>query len=996
MVVCFLFYTWYNNNHKVGDNMFNPIRIISDYSLMQSLITLPKLIEYLKKTNTKICGLADENLFGSMEFYDLCQNNNIKPLIGLQATFLTTKITLYAQNNEGYKNLLKINTIIQQKKQLANSDVSLFKNIIAIINASDILNYDNLIPFFTKERIYIAYQNDTEKMNCALKSPNIVYAPVIRAFKKEHTKALDLLKAIENSTTLKEIAPGNYMYQTLEEHSQIEKDDEKTILDFANLINITIDKKNRYIPHFDKNIPDSFAYLKALATKGLEKRCQNNSTKQYIDRLNYELKVIKDMGFVDYFLIVYDYVKYAKTNDILVGMGRGSAAGSLVSYSLGITDVDPIYYNLLFERFLNIERVTMPDIDIDFEDDKRYQVVEYVKNKYGSDKVANIMTFGTLKCKLAVRCTCKAFQINQILLEEFAGLIDAKTNLKENLLNPKINKMLNEHIELKQAIYYTSLIEGLKKHISTHAAGIVISSIPLDEIIPLCYNAGEMLTGLTMNYLEELGLLKMDFLSIKNLTTIANVCNLIKENTGVKLKLNAINPNDPKIIDMFNKGDTLGIFQFESEGIKSFLQKLKPQNFNDIVSAIALYRPGPMDNIDKFIRRKNKEEKVTYLDPSLEPILKETYGIIIYQEQIMQILVTVGGYRYSEADIIRRAMSKKKKEIIQEGKQDFINRSIKRSYSKEIASNIYDLILKFANYGFNKSHSVSYALIGVQMAYLKCHYPLYFITNLLNMAIPSVSKTKEYMALARKYNITFLKPDINESLDTYKIINNKLILPLTIIKEIGSESANSIINERKNGNYQDFLDFTRRTYGKSVNRKTIEVLIKADAFKCFNINHTTLLANLDACLDYASLTMDLDVSLVVKPELIMYEEKNATRQEELESFGFYISNHPSLAYQNKNIMKLKDMPKNFDKYIDCVVLIEKIKKIKTKNNEDMMFIQASDETSEENFVLFNQELKSAPDIKVGSLISVHGRVTKRFSNYQININRMQILKEKEF
>ncbi|MBD9074413.1 DNA polymerase III subunit alpha, partial [bacterium] len=467
------------------------------------------------------------------------------------------------------------------------------------------------------------------------------------------------------------------------------------------------------------------------------------------------------MGFDDYFLIVYDYVLFAKKNDIMVGVGRGSAVGSLVSYSLGITDIDPMPYHLLFERFLNPDRVTMPDIDIDFEEKRREDVITYVKNRYGMDKVSHIITFGTLKSRLVIRSVGKALNINPSLIDSFTRLLDARLTLKENLQNQNLLQKTLENQSLKELTKYALALEGLKKHISVHAAGVVISSEPLDNVIPVRYLNNERLTGFTMNYLEDLGLLKMDFLVITNLDIIKNVTNLIYEETKQKINLRNINLSDDNVLKCFREGDTLGVFQFDSEGMKNFLMQLKPTSFQDMINAIALYRPGPMDNIPKFIKRKEKKEAVTYPHPDLEPILKETYGIIVYQEQIMQILSLMGGFTYAEADTIRRAMSKKKKDKIEMFREKFIMGATTKGYDKALASEVYELISKFANYGFNKSHSVAYAYMGYLMAYLKCYYPLYFITSILNMSLDSTTKTQEYLALAKRYKIKVLPPDIN-------------------------------------------------------------------------------------------------------------------------------------------------------------------------------------------------------------------------------------------
>ncbi|MBP5407614.1 MAG: DNA polymerase III subunit alpha, partial [Bacilli bacterium] len=550
--------------------------------------------------------------------------------------------------------------------------------------------------------------------------------------------------------------------------------------EFAELIDLEIPKNNRYIPHYDNKIKDSFVYLSSLCKKGLSKRLNNEMPDEYKKRLIMELNVIKDMGFVDYFLIVYDYVKFAKTHNILVGPGRGSAAGSLVSYCLGITNIDPIKYDLLFERFLNPERITMPDIDIDFEYTKRNQVIDYVKERYGETNVANIMTFGTLGARQVIRDVGKCLEVDPALIDKLSNLLDPKQSLKDNLSNKYVKELVENNSSIKKLYQVSYKLEGLKRHISTHAAGVVISSIPLDTVIPICKSEGDLLTGVTMEYLEELGLLKMDFLALRNLTIIQNVIELIEEETGKKINLAGIPLDDKQTINIFKHVDTEGIFQYESSGMKNFLAKLQPDNFNDLIAAVALFRPGPMQNIDTFIRRKQGKEKIIYPDDSLKEILKDTYGIMIYQEQIMQVLVKMANYSFAEADNIRRAMSKKKKEVMEKEREIFVSKAMKNGYTKEKCEEVYDLIVKFANYGFNKAHSVSYALIGYQMAYLKANYSVYFIANLLNMSIGSDVKTKEYLDEAKSKDIKVFKPNINVSTDSYLIKDNALLLPLNV------------------------------------------------------------------------------------------------------------------------------------------------------------------------------------------------------------------------
>lgn len=964
--------------------MYVPLKITTDYSLLKSTIRVDDLIAFLKTKDISACALVDENLYGVMEFYNKCLKNNIKPIIGFEVSINNSVLYLYAKNYKGYQNLLKIHTI-KTERDLNFIDLEMYHNeVIVIVPFHSLPIYEEVTNSFKK--VYIGYQNEYEKTHALLKGENIVYVENIRSLKKEDTICLDYLKMIEE-----DIHVSDYTLQSYENnyyHENVSLEDEKTTIAFAREISLVIPKNENYIPLYNPEEKDSYAYLKGLTKKGLLKRLQGEAREEYQIRLDYELSVIKNMGFVDYILIVYDYVLFAKKNNVFVGPGRGSAAGSLVCYTLGITDIDPLKYNLLFERFLNPERVTMPDIDIDFENTKRGQVIEYIRGRYGENKVASIMTFATLKSKLVLREMARIFEYNERDFETLIKEVNSGKDLRENLQNDNIKQVLEKN-KILQKIYKIGLkLEGIKKNISTHAAGVVISKVPLDDIIPIIKMGKQISTGITMEYLEELGLLKMDLLAIKNLTIIANILELIKNDTGKKVDLNKINLEDPSVLSLFTKADTTGIFQYESSGMRSFLQKLKPRNFSDLVATIALYRPGPMDNISTFIKRKEGREKVTFLLPELEPILKETEGIIVYQEQVMQILVTIGGYSYAEADIIRRAMSKKKREVIESERDKFVSRAIVKGFSKITVEELYDLILKFAGYGFNKSHSVSYALIGYQMAYLKVKFSTYFLTNLLNMSIDSEIKTKEYLVEAKSHDLTIVHPSINVSKNVYEVKKNELILPLSIIKGLGSVTITSILEEReKNGLFLDFVDFVTRTIHKNVNAKIIETLIHAGALECFG-NMTTLKENLSVVMNYAEIASSVDSPLLLKPILKPYEEEENKNKLELESYGFYITNHPSSIYTGERIMKLKNIENYFDKYVRCVVLIESIRKTKTKTGEEMAFVEASDETGFSSFVVFARQMRLVEDLHVKDIVEMQGRVTKRFDKYQININNI--------
>ena len=948
------------------------ITIKTDYSLLKSLIKIDDLISYAKTNNYTTLGIIDDNLSSSAEFINICYKNNIKPVIGFDTFLNNQQIIIYAKNYQGLKSLFKLNTFLLNNPLNIIEFTKYIKDFIILIPYSSKDIYNNL-KAITND-IFIGYTNDEEKVSASIITNKTIPFKIALSLDKKDTIYLNTLDAINEGITLEEINKKDYSSYYIEENN---------VSEITNLINIKMEKQTNLIPHYDNNIKDSYKYLQDLAIKGLNKRLLGDIPDEYKKRLLYELKIIKEMNYVDYFLIVYDYVKYAVKNDILVGPGRGSAAGSLVTYSLGITSVDPLKYGLLFERFLNPERITMPDIDIDFAASRRNEVVDYVKERYGIFNVMGIMTYGTLAAKQVLISVSKAHdkEISNLL-----KIINPKKSLKDNL-NDNVKKILNSDLEIKQ-IYYESLkLEGIKKHISTHAAGVVISNTDIDNVIPILYNGDTYLTGYPMNYLEDLGLLKMDFLAIKDLTIISDILKLIKN----KININEIDLNDQKVLNRFTNANTTGIFQFEGEGIKNFLKKLKPSSFNDLVVAIALYRPGPVDNIPLFINRKNNKEKTNYLHPSLEDILKETYGIIVYQEQIMQILSVVAGYSYGEADVIRRAIAKVKKEVIIKEKDKFIKRAINNNYQEKIALEIYNLILKFANYGFNKSHSVAYAILGYQMMYLKEYYPKEFYLSLLNINIGSNSKTKEYIDEAKFSGLNILKPDINLSSKNYNI-DTDIIMSLTSIKNVGSSAAEEIIEERKKGQYQSFYDFVSRVYGKSVNAKTIENLIYAGALDSFNETRKTLIENIESAIIYAELINGLDSSLVARPTMEKYEEypANILMEKELELYGFYVSNHPASKY---NEIKINTITNYFDKIITTIGLLENIKQIKTKKGDTMAFIEVSDETGKLDYILFSNKIDYLNKIKKGDLLKIIGKVEKRLDKYQIIINNIEVIKE---
>lgn len=959
--------------------MYTPLGIKTDYSLLKSLIKIKDLVLYAKNNGYTSLGILDNNLNSSYAFYKECKNNNIKPIIGLDIIIDNYRLFLYPTNMEGLVNLFKLSKS-KLTSILSIGDLEEYKdNVIMVLPYESISLYETVKSIFSN--VFISFSNEEEKKNALIVTNQVVFIRDIYALSVNQSKYVNYLYMIDKGLKLGDMELVNYEGNTLT------KEEYNTDI-LTDLINIEFNLGNRYIPHFSDDISNSEEYLRNLAIKGLTKRLNGKVSEKYYNRLNYELDVISKMGFTDYFLIVFDYVRFAIKNNIFVGAGRGSAAGSLVSYSLGITWIDPLKYDLLFERFLNPDRVTMPDIDIDFEDKRREEVIDYVKSRYGENRVAKIIAYGTMTAKEVLRCVAKINNVEDTTLNVLLKHIDSKLTLHDNLKGD-IQNILNRNSILKKVYDEAFYLEGIKKHVTTHAAGVVICSEDLTDLIPISLSGSEVLTGFDKDELEDLGILKMDFLSIRNLSIMSSIIEDVHRGTGELIDINRINLEDKEVYELFSRADTVGVFQFEATGMRNFLRRLKPTCFDDLIMAIAIYRPGPMDSIDDYVARKNNKAPIKYVDDSLVDILSPTYGILIYQEQIMEILRSMGSFTYAEADIIRRAISKKKLSVIEEAKTKFVDNALKNGYEEERVLKVYDLIVKFADFGFNKSHSVGYALFAYQMAYLKVHYKEYFYINLLNNYIGSDTKTKEYIDEAKQLGINILKPDINLSESVYSKESDGIRLPLRVIKGVGTLSCDAIIKARGNEPFMDFFDFMGRCYGFNVNKKTVESLILAGVFDSFGYNRATLIKNINAAITYGELIKDLDSSLVSKPLIEEIDEYSEIElmEKELELFGYYVSTHPSSKYPKA--FKLIDTEKYFDKRVDTVVLIENIKTIKTKTNKDMAFIRASDETRTGEFTCFDSVTSSLNVIKKGDLVRISGRVEKRLDKYSIVVNKIE-------
>ena len=933
-----------------------PLKITTEYSLLKSLIKLPDLISFLLENNIKECAICDENLNGFMDFYLKCKENNIKPIIGLDTVYESMHIYVYAKNYLGYQELLKIDYL----KDNMNLSYLENSNLLVIIPFKSIDIYEKLKY---KDNVYIGFCNDIEKNNALLISDKIVYVDNVRCLFKKDISYLKYLKMLND----------NFVYNDNAYYKTSSFEDIQTTYEFSKQINLEIPFDKKYIPKYN-NSDNNYEYLKKLCILGLNKRFNGKVSNKYKERILYELDVINKMGFVDYFLIVYDYVLYAKKNDIFVGPGRGSAAGSLVSYSLGITNIDPIKYDLLFERFLNINRKKMPDIDIDFESDKRINMIEYVKNKYGFDKVAVGLTFNNYKAKLILRDLAKLLKVDSNVFDKFIKNINSSLSLKENYQNEKVKKYIEMYSELKNLYDISYHLEGLKKNTSTHAAGVIISSEKLGKIIPISNEDGTLKTGIEMPYLEKMGLLKMDFLALEKLNIISKVSKKIKN-----FNINNIPLDDKKTLKIFYDADTDDIFQFESSYAKSVLDKLKITSFNELTVSLALVRPGANKQIDEYL--KNKKEGIN-LTGDLADILGSTYGTIIYQEQVMKIFEKVGGYSLFEADDIRVAISKKKEDIINAQHDKFVSGGIKNGYTKEFLEKLFNKIKEFGGYGFNKSHSVAYALVSYQMAYLKANYPKEFMFYLLENN-KDISKCEKILSSLKNSGYKLLKPNINYSIDKYAEKNGYILLPLNIIRGLNDDIISKIIRVRENG-FNDIFDFFVKT-NSFLNKETYLILIKSGALDIFKINKQTMIKNIDVILNYASIYSDG----LGKPILIKYPEyDDATLREfEILSYGMYITNHPCSKY--KDVIKVENIKNYLFKNINMVLLIKSIRTIKDKKGGEMAFLECEDETGKVNLTMFSSLYAKNNDLKANELIIVNVKVSKRFDKLNVLVNNIK-------
>ena len=1000
----------------------------SEYSMLDSTCAISRLVQEAVNKGYKSLAITDDGVMhGTIKFYELCLKNGIKPIIGLNVRYryddIESNVLLYASNNTGYQNLMKISSRLKIKKGFVELEYlqKTSLGLIAIIPSKYSYIFNNferntkwaLEHYKLLKEIYhslymgISIDSEYERSRinalrsfCANYQIKLAAIHEVLCLSKEESKALDVLKTIKDSKYEKNNI--DYSLHSKDEMINAFKGLEDAInntVEISNGCNVEIKFGEYHMPSYSSDI-NSFDYLKALCYRGLQKRLSDkriidpNIQQKYLKRLEYELKVIHKMGFDDYFLIVWDYVKFAKKEGIYVGPGRGSAPASLVSYSLGITDIDPIKHGLLFERFLNVERATMPDIDIDFPDDRRDEVIRYVGKKYGKERVAHIVTFGCFAARSAIRDTAKVLKLSEVRLKEILKCInkEAYTPLKQILdSNEKLQELCDKYEDIKEVVSISIQIEGLPRNTSTHAAGIIMTKEDLVTYTPLDEGLNEIYqTQYEAVDLEKLGLLKNDFLGLRNLTNIKNCIDSIKkENPNFEIPKNY---NDRKTFEMIARGETTGVFQLESAGMRKVLRDLKVSSFDDITSAIALYRPGPMDIIPTFIKRKFREEVVSYPHPDLEPILKNTYGTIVYQDQIMLIAWKFAGYSLGQADILRRAVSKKKKEVLEAERVNFVASSINKGYTKETAEEIYDYIVKFANYGFNKAHSVAYAVVAYETAYLKANYPEHYFSSLMSSIIGSDTLMNDYINEAKKQSIRICSPDINESTDIFVSKNHQIIYPLTGIMGLGLVKVSEILKERQNGQFKDFEDFVVRTKN-IVPASLLENIIYSGALDCFNKTKKAMIENYPSILSKNQYAFINQLELLETSYDVEEYPYGYLLEKEKAVLGLNIKYNFMFRYQdlyrNPELQKIIDIKK--DSYAKVLGIIKKVKEVKTSSGEIMAFCTIYDDSDTIDITLFPKQYEKNRLLSVGQVYAINGKVEKRKNQLQIVVDNMQLI-----
>ena len=1049
---------------------FTHLHLHTQYSLLDGFAKIEDMLDRVKELGMDSVAITDHgNMFGAVEFYKQAKKRGIKPIIGCEV-YLSPRdykskgpedkirhhLILLAKNEEGYRNLIKIVSEgyihgYYYKPRVDKSVLRKYSKGIVCLSAclggeiprllregqydqakEAALDYQDI---FGQDNFYLELQDhdileqkrvnlDLERISKETGIP-MVATNDVHFTKREDFDVHDVLLCIQTGATINQekrmrFANDQFYVKSPEEMEKIFSKFENAIENtqkIADMCNFDFEFHKLHLPHFD--LPQGYtniSYLTELVFNGLKEKYQT-VTPEIEERANFELKTIADMGFVDYFLIVWDFIAYAKSKDIPVGPGRGSAAGSIVSYALDITGIDPIKYSLLFERFLNPERVSMPDIDIDFCYERRDEVIDYVKNKYGEEKVAQIVTFGTMAARNALRDVGRAMEIEYPKVDKLAKQVPQalKMTLDKALdISPDFKNSYEQDPVNKELIDVARAVEGMPRHTSTHAAGVVIASRAVDDFVPLSRNGDQITTQYNMIELEELGLLKMDFLGLRTLTVIKDTVDLIKENHGIEIDLDAIDENDPKTIKLFTEANTIGIFQFESEGMRAFLRDLKPDRFDDLVAANSLFRPGPMNEIPSYINYRHNPDQVTYVHPSLENILDVTYGTIVYQEQVMEIVQKLAGFSLGEADNLRRAMGKKKMEVMEENRNYFINGKldevgnvvvagcVRNGVDAKSANKIYDLMIDFAKYAFNKSHSAAYAMVAIQTAYLKAYYPTEFMAALMSSVMSDTSKIQLYIKEAKRLGIEILAPSVNKSFRKFSVENGSIRMGMSAIKNVGYQIVNSIIVERKYGQFTSLKDMIERLYKREhsgVNKKSIEGLILSGAMDDFGLYRSQLMftyanvidsisnsakKNLAGQTDMFQMYNQVDDSFEV-PQMDEFKKRDLLNYEK-EFLGIYTSDHPFKSFEklvenqvDYNSLDLAEMEEEAEaldsKYVTMAGIITRKRELLTRTNKIMAFVSIEDLYGEIDLVVFPEPFqKYRASLEENQAILVRGQL----------------------
>ena len=1052
---------------------FVHLHVHSEYSLLDGMSRIKDLPVRAKELGMKAIALTDHGvMYGAVDFYKECKKNDIKPIIGCEVYVAPhsrfdkeagrdngyNHLILLAKNKTGYQNLSKLVSLsfvegFYYKPRIDLEILEKYSEGLICLSAclagslSQAIIQGNMekaeeIALWHKrvfkDDYYIEIQHNGLRQQIMVNQKLIQLArkldiPLVATndahyLKKEDSYFHEVLLCIQTGKRMSD--EDRMRFETDEFYIKSPEEMADYFSEFPDAIENTVKiaEKCNYdfefgvtkLPNYD--VPEEYAthldYFKDLCYKGIKNRYGENPSEEVMSRLEYEISVIDKMGYVDYFLIVWDYINYAKSVGIPVGPGRGSGAGSIAAYAIGITDIDPLKYGLLFERFLNPERVSMPDFDVDFCYERRGEVIEYVERKYGKDHVSQIITFGTMAARMVIRDVGRVLDYPYSETDKLAKMIPMEVHItipKALEQNREFKELYESNPSVKQLIDIAIKLEGLPRQASTHACGIVITKDPVDTYVPLYVNDGNISTQYTMNLLEELGLLKMDFLGLRTLTVISDTEKLVKQNRGIDVEYDK-DMNDPKVYKLWANGESVGIFQFESQGMTNFMKELKPDCLEDIIAGVSLYRPGPMDQIPRYIKGKQNPGHNEYTHPALEPILNVTYGCMVYQEQVMQIVRELAGYSLGRADLVRRAMGKKKLDVMAKEREYFINGQVdengnvlvpgcvRNGIDKESANKIFDEMAEFAKYAFNKSHAAAYSVVSYRTAYLKTYYPEEFMAATLNSFLGNLDKVPIYIYECKRLNIGILKPDINKSFTKFTVQDKKIRFGLGSIKNVGISAIETVISEReRNGEFKSFTDFCERIQSGTVNRKCIECLIKAGCFDEMNQTRATLLASYERILDTInnqgrnSMANQVTMFDLVQPEetvkyqytvLKELDERELLAQEK-EMIGIYISGHPLEKFKdaiqiqtNINSIQIKDLNgENAGKFKDgqnvkYAGTITSVKKKYTKRNTIMAFVTVEDLYGSAEIVVFDSVFSRCDNILVEeNIVLVEGRLS---------------------